>query len=301
MFYEMHKPIRLIATAAFLSVLSNSALAFGLFDGSPKWGSSTLGTGATITWSLIPDGTDVLRTADLPSLPPGTNEFLFQDFWTGPSDLASVYSQLVPDDPLAGEVLFRTALNNAFNTWSAVTNLNFVEVTDSGLQLAHPEAAGTNAGDIRIGAFPASGFFDSVAAWDFEPPGGTAFITGYNPTVAGDLSLNKGALFGVAQGQEGEAFDFSQGFFNDIEGLLLHEIGHALGLTHPAGLTADELASVMYVGTGCCDNIHRTLGADDIAGIQALYGVRPVPIPATVWMFTSALMALGALGRRRAI
>lgn len=300
MFDEMRKPILGIATAAFLSMLSNSALAFGLFDGTPKWGGSTLGTGATITWSLIPDGTDVLRTADLPSLPPGTNEFLFQDFWTGPSDLASVYSQL-DADPLVGEALFRTALTNAFNTWSAVTDLNFVEVTDSGLQLAHPEATGVNAGDIRIGAFPASGFFDSVAAWGFEPPGGTAFVTGYNPTVAGDLSLNKAALFGVAPGLEGEAFDFSQGFFNDIEGLLLHEIGHALGLTHPAGLTADELASVMYVGPGCCDNIHRTLGADDIAGIQALYGVRPVPLPATVWMFASAIMALGVLGRRRAV
>lgn len=294
------KSIPRIAATLYLTLLSNATMAYSLFDGSSKWGDPSLGTGATVTWSLMPDGVDVLRTADLPSQPPGTNPFLFQDFWTGPSDLTSVYSQL-DADPVVGASLFRTALNNAFNTWSTVTNLTFVEVADTGLQLAHPDATGLNAGDIRIGAFPASGFFDSYAAWNFEPPGGTAFVSGYNPTVTGDLSLNKGALFGVAQGQEGDPYDFSEGYFNDIEGLLLHEIGHALGLTHPAGVTPDELASVMYVGDGCCNNIHRTLGADDIAGIQALYGIHPVPIPTSFWLFASAIVGIVPFIKRRPI
>lgn len=293
------------ALTLYLALLSNSAMAFLFYDGTPKWGSSTIGAGATVTWSLIPDGTDVLRTADLPSLPSGTNEFLFQDFWSGPSDLASVYGQL-DANPVTGATLFRNALTNAFSVWAAAADLTFIEVSDTGLQLAHPDATGANAGDIRIGAFPLTAPFDCCAAFGFEPPGGTDFLSSYNPTATGDLSLNSLALFGVASGIEGDPFDFSGGFFNDIEGLLIHEIGHALGLEHPEadGLSSGEADALMYVGSGCCDNIQRTLAVDDIAGIGALYGTRgssTVPEPSAFALLVPALFGLISLKRRRTL
>ncbi len=69
----------------------------------------------------------------------------------------------------------------------------------------------------------------------------------------------------------------------DFFSVALHELGHSLGLGH-----SDVSGSIMeegYAGT------HRTLHADDIAGIQAIYGV---PEPATL-----ALLGFGSLMLRR--
>ena len=98
---------------------------------------------------------------------------------------------------------------------------------------------------------------------------------------------------------EGDAYS---GFPNDLQNLLTHEIGHALGLEHPEadGQTVGEESAIMYVGAGCCDNIQRTLAADDIAGIQALYGVLPVPVPGAFWLFGSALVGLVSFSKRNA-
>lgn len=55
----------------------------------------------------------------------------------------------------------------------------------------------------------------------------------------------------------------------DIVTTALHELGHLLGLGHSANQEA-----VMYFQAGT-----RTLSADDIAGIQSLYGAPPIPVP----------------------
>jgi len=62
----------------------------------------------------------------------------------------------------------------------------------------------------------------------------------------------------------------------DIQGIAVHELGHALGLGHTSGCSVScssrptMCASICSTGTS-----ERTLEADDIAGIQAIYGYCP--------------------------
>jgi hypothetical protein len=60
---------------------------------------------------------------------------------------------------------------------------------------------------------------------------------------------------------------------NDLEGLILHEIGHALGLAHPP----TGLHSTMYVGPGGAEFINRIPSNDDIAGLRRIYGPATIP------------------------
>jgi hypothetical protein len=60
----------------------------------------------------------------------------------------------------------------------------------------------------------------------------------------------------------------------DLETVAAHEIGHTLGLDH-----SDDPNALMYPSY---EGPHRALGADDIAGIQDLYGLASNPPPAPV-------------------
>lgn len=67
----------------------------------------------------------------------------------------------------------------------------------------------------------------------------------------------------------------SNGFY--IEDIAAHEFGHALGLGHSASPSA-----TMYPSVSSCNTSNRTLDADDIAGVLALYPPSSVlPLPPT--------------------
>jgi hypothetical protein len=61
--------------------------------------------------------------------------------------------------------------------------------------------------------------------------------------------------------------DSSSGYGVYLEDLTIHEFGHMLGLSH-----SSEPAATMYAGYAACSTTQRSLDADDIAGIQSLYG-----------------------------
>ncbi len=60
-----------------------------------------------------------------------------------------------------------------------------------------------------------------------------------------------------------------------VEDIAAHEFGHALGLSHSA-----SSAATMYPTIGWCSQAWRTLDADDIAGIEAIYPSSTTPPPA---------------------
>ena len=66
--------------------------------------------------------------------------------------------------------------------------------------------------------------------------------------------------------------------------VLLHELGHVLGLGHPNEV-GQTVTAIMNTGGGVPVSsnfyLHPQLQPDDIAGVQALYGVRPTSPPLT--------------------
>ena len=64
----------------------------------------------------------------------------------------------------------------------------------------------------------------------------------------------------------------ASGFY--IEDIAAHEFGHALGLGH-----STVAGSTMYPSVSSCATGNRTLDADDIAGVEALYPPASIPVP----------------------
>lgn len=161
---------------------------------------------------------------------------------------------------------YRQAVEFAFGAWSAVADLRFVEVADGG------EAFGEDGpGDIRFwGAYTKQPYL----AWTYFPFGGGE---------AGDIFLNSLQDFG-------SAFD-PVGF--RLEWVLVHEIGHALGLLHNPFDGTSAMFPYYPVGEG-------RLNASDIAAIRRLYGpATRVSEPAAVAILAAGWAILWSRRRRR--
>lgn len=115
-----------------------------------KWGSPVFGTGATVTWSLMPSGVSV------------------ED---GPTSTSTALSAFMP-------VGFHAQIVAAFAAWSSVADITFIEVADDG---AAYDAA-TTSGDIRI-AGTNLGSPGGVLAHGYYPPTNSF-------TAAGDIHFD---------------------------------------------------------------------------------------------------------------
>lgn len=129
----------------------------------------------------------------------------------------------------------------ALQTWANSSNLNFHVVADSG---AASGAAGASQGDSSFGDIRlASHALNGPLAYAYYP------AAGY--TIGGDVFLSS-------------QINFQIGSTYDLYSVLLHEAGHSLGLGHVSG----SVMNPNYQG------ILSGLTADDIAGVQSIYGAR---------------------------
>ena len=213
-----------------------------------KWGDNHAGTpGGTVTWSLVPAGV--------------AGDAGYCDVACPGSSVATIMVETAPGAGFVSQSLadLEPYILIALQRWSAVTGIVFVKVSDSGLPINDPGAAPAASGHIRFAVFAFGGGGGAVG---YAPPpnGGTG---------AGDVLLDANSFFQIAPGAEGEAFD--QRFApNDLPGLLLHELGHAVGLAHPA---FDGTCPVMQVDTSCQGVINRILDTDDIDSARFLYEI----------------------------
>jgi hypothetical protein len=189
----------------------------------------------------------------------------------------SFINLFAPDFQDMSESELRALTVEAFRLWSVYAPLHFVERPDSGPPATDENYAPADHPDIRIGAH---GEDDAlILAHSFLPL--ATEVSG----LAGDIHLNSDSIldWGIEDGLPN--IDFLE--------VMLHEIGHALGLLHVMHVDA-----IMNPVHGF--RFERTRPAfllpSDIAAVQAIYGdgagsVQPIPEPSTLILVSAGLLA----------
>lgn len=189
---------------------------------------------------------------------PGPGEYAAYGTRWSDTDLTYGFADHTTDLSVVAQ---EAAVARALATWSSVSPLTFTEVPDCGLAFDAPNCLTP---DIRI-AFGTGDHAGGANDPDFDGPGGTAAHAFYPPpngaSAAGDLHLDDGERWSTT------------GAGVDLESVVLHETGHALGLAHATAAQCPLQAGANRpIMCSTIVGVDRTVALDDIAGIQALYG-----------------------------
>src|SRR2546425_11380667 len=151
------------------------------------------------------------------------------------------------------------AVRNALEYWTKVTDVQFLE-TSSTAQTLSSHNAGDRINLITVSADNSAAFRAS------ESPGRTrVFYDSGGTIVEADIALNPNQPF---------SSDGTPGTY-DLESTFTHEVGHLLGLEHSAIIGATMQPRQAMNGVyGLPAFTQRTLSADDVAGVRALYRTR---------------------------
>jgi hypothetical protein len=189
-----------------------------------SWTATDGGTGVagdpiTITWSFVPDGT-----------------------WAdgGSSDLFAVF------DAAFGGSAWMTKIRNAFDRWSWVTGITYVEVSDDGANMPGSGGSLGVRGDVRIGGRYIDGP-GNVLAYD------------YYPSAGGDMVLDT----------SDDSF-YSNPVYNyaNLKNVVCHEHGHGMGLGHVIPNDCTKLMEAYHCGGSWFVGPQD----DDIRGAMRNYG-----------------------------
>jgi hypothetical protein len=141
---------------------------------------------------------------------------------------------------------WRDAFREAAAVWSQFSGFEFSEVSDNGVAFGTPGNQQNDGrfGDIRIGG---ANLGSGSLGLAFSPPPSNG------GTIAGDIVINQQVPWSLKS-------DYN------VETVAIHEFGHALGMSHST--ISQAVMYAYYTG------IKVSLGNDDLAGIQSVYGTR---------------------------
>ncbi|HEX4413062.1 MAG TPA: matrixin family metalloprotease [Lacipirellulaceae bacterium] len=198
------------------------------------------GQPATITWSIVPDGTATTTEAGTSTTPSNLVSFMNTNFGGNPSQT-----------DLAKQPWFHI-FTDAFGRWNQLGGVNFVyEPHDDGVK--HPSSNGVLGvrGDIRLAGF------------NIDNPSGTLAFT-YVPSGGSDMAIDTSetSLF-----TSGSALNYV--YYRDT---LMHEIGHTFGLEH---VSTNEAATGKLLMEPFIDDSANPIDGpqlDEVRGVQYFFG-----------------------------
>lgn len=188
-----------------------------------------LGSAATLTWSIAPDGTWIAKDQA------SSNLVSMLDAVWGAGPGGSDYSRR-PWFPV---------VNSAFERWGALGGVTFqYEPADDGLEInAAPAELGVR-GDIRLSGTYLDGPLGRLAYNEFPGSGGDMVLDTSDSSYFGNASL----------------------YYRRFRNNLMHELGHALGLAHvrssDARFLLEPSANILYDGPQMDDilGLHHLYG-----------------------------------------
>src|SRR5688500_18747810 len=154
------------------------------------------------------------------------------------------------------------AIARSLETWSRAADIEFSQVSTDKLSASPSGIAGDGVSLITIAQTP-----ENVLLFAKDPENAAATTrVFYNRGIIteADIVLNPYQQFST---------DGTLGTF-DLESTITHEIGHLLGLAHSSVLGSTMHSNYGKNGVFGLQNFSsRTLSADDLAAVRALYGV----------------------------
>jgi len=213
------------------------------FQIAPRWtstaytpGGSPLGKPVTVSYSIVPDGTDV------------------QGFNGEPDSNSDLRAYL--DSIYGSEAVWLPIIQSVFDRWSQVSGINYVyEPLDDGAALRSPGGNGASPffgvpgvrGDVRISGHFINGN-SGVLAYNFYPDSGDA--------LGGDMVIDTGDNFFTSTADNSVR----------LRNVLSHEHGHGMGQAHVCPIETTKLMEPFV--TTVFDGPRQ----DDIRHAQYSYG-----------------------------